>query len=164
MFLPQKGPFLPAKIDEDHFSGSNRPKPVFPVKNQFFRPELTKTTFPGQIQPKRVFPAKIDPNHIFRADNRKMKIAELRPKREKQTPFSSVLIPRPGRGRGRGVRGLRVECSEADPEPTCGHQPDPTQPDQTLRRTDITRSQLGLPPLLVRGRGRGRGRLTSVIG
>ena len=31
-----------------------------------------------------------------------MKTAKLRPKKDKNTPFSSVLISSPGRGRGRG--------------------------------------------------------------
>ena len=36
---------------------------------------------------KPVFPAKIDHNHIDRAENRKMKTAELRPKRDKKDPL-----------------------------------------------------------------------------
>ena len=31
-----------------------------------------------------------------------MKTAKLRPKKDKNTPFSSVLISSPGRGRGKG--------------------------------------------------------------
>ena len=38
-----------------------------------------------------------------------MKTAKLRPKRDKQTSFSSVLIPSPGRGRSGGRGGLGVE-------------------------------------------------------
>ena len=60
--------------------GLNRPKPVFLVKSQFYWPEVTKTTFLGQIWPKQVFPANIDQNHIVQAENRKMKIVKLRPK------------------------------------------------------------------------------------
>ena len=55
-----------------------------------------------QIRPKQVFSAKIDQNHIVQAENRKMKTAKLRPKKDKNTPFSSVLISSPGRGRGSG--------------------------------------------------------------
>ena len=51
-----------------------------------------------QIRPKQVFSAKFDQNHIVQAENRKMKTAKLIPKRDKQTPFSSVLIPSPVRG------------------------------------------------------------------
>ena len=76
-FFGQHLVFFPAKIDED----------------QFFRPKSTKTTFLGQIWPTQVVTAKIDQNHIVRAENRKLKTVKLRPKRDKQTPFSLVLIP-----------------------------------------------------------------------
>ena len=39
---------------------------------------------------------------IVQAENRKMKTAKLRPKKYINTPFSSVLVSSPGRGRGSG--------------------------------------------------------------
>ena len=69
-----------------------------------------------KIRPKHVFSAKSDQNHIVQAENRKMKTATLRPKKDKNTPFSSVLISSPGRGRGRGsgCPGVRPVGTGAD--------------------------------------------------
>ena len=72
-------------------------KTSFLAKTQFYLQKVTKATFLGQIRPKQVFPANIDQNYIVQAENRKMKTAKLRPKKDKNTPFSSVLISSPGR-------------------------------------------------------------------
>ena len=98
-------PLFSAKIDQNQFCS---------VKPQFSRPKSTETifilakigrnhffrsnpSFSGQNRRKPVFSAKIDQNQWqlekFQAENRKMKTARCRPKRDKQTPFSSVLIP-----------------------------------------------------------------------
>ena len=79
------------------------PKLVFFGRNPVCQAKIDEDQFFGQNP---VFLAKIDQNHIVRAENRKMKTAKLRPKRDKQPPFSSVLIPSPGRD-GIGGRGGR---------------------------------------------------------
>ena len=107
-------PFLQSKSTKTTFVGQSQPKPVFfrsklsscgqirrrPIAlvkihtTHFFWQKSTKTSCSGQPP---VCPAKIDRNqrHLekFRAEHRKMKTARWRPKRDKQTPFSSVLIP-----------------------------------------------------------------------
>ena len=53
----------------------------------------------------------------FRAKNRKTQTASLRPKREKQTPFSSVLIPSldlAAMGPIAAVRGV-IRCGVLEP-------------------------------------------------
>ena len=98
------------------FSSESQPKPPFPAKidqNQFLRSKPSfsgqnrrRPIFFGQNRPKPLFLAKFNQNKFFQPKSTKTilpgrKTSKLRPKRDKQTPFSLVLIPSPGRG---GVR------------------------------------------------------------